>query len=91
MYQVITMYGENEPWWFFDEWQSDIQEEKEFSTLTQAQDYYREQWQKLHMQYSYIQARPNYLSAFWNEDEALWCGWIGPCTAWARTTGLPHW
>ena len=73
MYQVITMYGDNEPWWFFEDWQSDIQTTEEFSTLTQAQEYYREQWQQLQMQYSYIQARPNYLSAFWNEEEVLWC------------------
>lgn len=28
MYQVITMYGDNEPWWFFDDWQEDIVQEK---------------------------------------------------------------
>lgn len=27
MYQVITMYGDNEPWWFFDDWQEDIVQE----------------------------------------------------------------
>ncbi|HAQ4904514.1 TPA: DUF1033 family protein, partial [Enterococcus faecium] len=20
MYQVITMFGDNEPWWFFEDW-----------------------------------------------------------------------
>ncbi len=30
MYQVITMYGDNEPWWFFEDWQNDIQEETSF-------------------------------------------------------------
>ncbi|HBM6132333.1 TPA: DUF1033 family protein, partial [Enterococcus faecium] len=21
MYQVITMFGDNEPWWFFEDWE----------------------------------------------------------------------
>ena len=28
MYQVITMYGDNEPWWFFDDWQEDIVQDR---------------------------------------------------------------
>ncbi|HAY6986968.1 TPA: DUF1033 family protein, partial [Enterococcus faecium] len=25
MYQVITMFGDNEPWWFFEDWEEDIE------------------------------------------------------------------
>ncbi len=28
MYQVITMYGDNEPWWFFDDWQRTLFKKK---------------------------------------------------------------
>lgn len=35
MFQVITMYGENEPWWFFEDWQEDIIEEKHLINFTQ--------------------------------------------------------
>lgn len=73
MYQVITMYGDNEPWWFFEEWQEDIQEETTFSTLEEAQRYYHQQWQLISANYKYIQAKPNYLSAFWNEGDERWC------------------
>lgn len=24
MYRVVTMYGTDEPWWFFDGWKEDI-------------------------------------------------------------------
>lgn len=44
MYQVITMYGDNEPWWFFDDWQEDIVQEKTFDNLTDAETYYVEMW-----------------------------------------------
>jgi hypothetical protein len=30
MYQVITMFGDNEPWWFFEDWKEDIQEARNF-------------------------------------------------------------
>ncbi|MEG3033136.1 MAG: DUF1033 family protein, partial [Enterococcus sp.] len=31
MYQVVIMYGDNEPWWFFEDWQNDIKEEYAFA------------------------------------------------------------
>ncbi|EOT30662.1 DUF1033 family protein [Enterococcus saccharolyticus] len=73
MYQVITMYGDNEPWWFFEEWQADIQEEVTFSTLEEAQSFYRKKWNLVYEEYSYIHAKPNYLSAFWNDGDERWC------------------
>lgn len=73
MYQVITMYGDNEPWWFFEEWREDITKEQTFLTLTEAEAYYQDQWMQLRQKYTYIQARPNYLSAFWNDDDERWC------------------
>ncbi len=73
MYQVITMYGDNEPWWFFDEWREDIVEEKQFETLEAAERYYVAKWQELSPNYSYINTKPNYLAAFWNDGDERWC------------------
>ncbi|MGX7352384.1 hypothetical protein RU97_GL001841 [Enterococcus canis] len=73
MYQVVTMYGDNEPWWFFDEWQADIKEKQEFASFDEAAAFYRQQWVKVHQNYDYINAKANYLSAFWNEGEERWC------------------
>lgn len=73
MYQVIVMYGDNEPWWFFEDWQADIEEAVAFQSLESAQAFYKEQWIKLKSQYTYINAKSNFLSAFWNEGDERWC------------------
>ncbi|MBP1045243.1 DUF1033 family protein [Enterococcus sp. BWM-S5] len=73
MYQVITMYGDNEPWWFFEDWQEDIVEKREFDCLDEAATYYLQQWQEISSEYTYTNAKPNYLSAFWNEGDERWC------------------
>ncbi|WP_288745721.1 DUF1033 family protein [uncultured Enterococcus sp.] len=73
MYQVIIMYGDNEPWWFFEEWRNDIDEEYAFRSLEEAEACYQKQWAKLREHYTHIYTRPNYLSAFWNEGEERWC------------------
>ncbi|MGC6768368.1 DUF1033 family protein [Enterococcus sp. LJL128] len=73
MYQVILMYGDNEPWWFFEEWRDDIIEEKTFDCLDEAAAYYIEKWQEISSKYTYTNAKPNYLSAFWNDGDERWC------------------
>lgn len=73
MYQVVIMYGDNEPWWFFEDWRQDIKSESTFDTLEDAQAYYKQQWEQLQEEYSQINARPNYLCAFWNEGDERWC------------------
>lgn len=73
MYQVITMYGDNEPWWFFEEWEEDIDEITPFTTLLEAEKFYQQKWTQLHQKYAYINAKTNYMSAFWNDDELRWC------------------
>ncbi len=45
MYQVITMYGDNEPWWFFEEWRNDIDEEYAFRSLEEPEAcYHTKDW-----------------------------------------------
>lgn len=73
MYQVITMYGDNEPWWFFEEWQADIQETASFDSLDEAVDYYENRWNELRNTNTYSNAKQNFLSAFWKEQDERWC------------------
>lgn len=73
MYQVIQMYGDNEPWWFFENWKEDIIEEQNFTDFEEAKVYFEETWLALRESYHYIQDKPNYLAAFWNEGDDRWC------------------
>jgi len=73
MYQVVVMYGDNEPWWFFEGWQSDIQEVFTFATFSEAQSFYEQKWQEIREEYSYINAKSNFMTAFWNEEDERWC------------------
>lgn len=73
MFQVVCMYGDNEPWWFFDGWQEEIIEEQRFSTFEEAEKCYTEKWQQLKEQYTNLQTKPNYLSAFWDQQDERWC------------------
>ncbi|WP_061841404.1 DUF1033 family protein [Tetragenococcus halophilus] len=72
MYQVITMYGDNEPWWFFEDWQNDIQEETSFLSLDDAK-LFQKKWDLICNNYTYINSKTNFLSAFWNDGEERWC------------------
>ncbi len=40
MYQVVTMFGDNEPWWFFENWEDDIEIEESFDSFEEAQAEY---------------------------------------------------
>ena len=73
MYQVITMYGDNEPWWFFEEWQDDIQETATFEDFDAAVAYYEHRWSELQKTNTYSNAKHNFLSAFWKDQDERWC------------------
>lgn len=73
MYQVVTMYGDNEPWWFFEDWEKDIQSEVVFGTFSEAANYYCQQWQKLRGEYPHQNSKENFLAAFWDETDERWC------------------
>lgn len=70
MYQVITMFGDNEPWWFFEDWEEDIEEEETFESFEEARQAYEKQWNEIHQNYEYINAKSNFLSAFWNDGDS---------------------
>lgn len=73
MYQVIKMYGDNEPWWFFEGWRDDIQTEKEFEDFDSAEVYFEKLWQELNQEYPKKNIKENYLSAFWDPTDERWC------------------
>lgn len=73
MYQVVEMYGENEPWWFFEEWREDIISEQLFSTFTEAESYFLSMYDKLEDEYEKNRCKNLYMVAFWNEGELIFC------------------
>ncbi|KAF1300582.1 MULTISPECIES: DUF1033 family protein [Enterococcus] len=73
MYQVIMMYGDNEPWWFFEDWRKDIVREASFATFEEAQAFFEHEWYLQKDQFSQVNGKQNYLFAFWNEGDERWC------------------
>ena len=49
MYRVVTMYGTDEPWWFFDGWKEDIVSVDEFDDFYKALKYYKKEWFQLEL------------------------------------------
>lgn len=73
MYQVIRTYGEDEPWWFFDNWREMIVEENQYPSFNQALASFEKQYQQLCEAYSNRKEKPPFLIAFWNEGEVEFC------------------
>lgn len=73
MYQVIQIYGNDEPWWFFDDWEKDIIEEAEFDTLEEAEDLFLELNKKLAIDFEETKCKNPYLVAFWNQGDMIFC------------------
>lgn len=73
MYQVITLYGEYEPWWFFDDWKEEIVSFKEFDSFPAARQFYEEKYNELQQNYVNHVTKKQYLTAFWNEEEIRYC------------------
>ncbi|MDR1568384.1 MAG: DUF1033 family protein [Streptococcaceae bacterium] len=73
MYQVIEMYGDSEPWWFFDGWRRDIVSELQFKTFGSALRYYEKRIIYLKSIHELYKEQPRFLAAFWNEIDERWC------------------
>ncbi|MGO2082459.1 DUF1033 family protein [Vagococcus sp.] len=73
MYQVITIYGENEPWWFFDDWQEAITSKTEYASFEEAEVDFLDKYQKRMEINEKIKCKDPYLVAFWNEDDTIYC------------------
>lgn len=73
MYRVVEMCGDNEPWWFFENWQADIVATHEFENFNAALKFYKSRWQGLAQEFSEFKSQADFLSAFWTKSETRWC------------------
>ncbi|MDR2832759.1 MAG: DUF1033 family protein [Streptococcaceae bacterium] len=73
MYRVIELFGDSEPWWFFEGWEEDIVSSVEFTTFDEARCYFENLWQKLTGSFPELERRDNFLAALWNENDERWC------------------
>ncbi|MEK3886252.1 DUF1033 family protein [Bacillus sp. FSL K6-3431] len=72
-WEVITMKGECEPWWFFKNWQESIIENRSFEDRASAITYYHERYMKLNTKYQHVKVKKSTMAAFWNEGEYVFC------------------
>lgn len=73
MYQVIEMYGDNEPWWFFEHWQEDIKQTTSFDRLEEAKTFFSTQYERLEKKYLQKKEKEVFLVAFWTPGEVRFC------------------
>lgn len=73
MYRVITMSGYDEPWWFFEDWQKDIQSVDEYEDFYQALKKYKSEWLKMAKSYKEFKSQDDLLAAFWRSGDEIWC------------------
>ncbi|WP_213173275.1 DUF1033 family protein [Enterococcus sp. MMGLQ5-1] len=73
MYQVIEMYGDNEPWWFFEGWKDDIIDSHQFNNLADALLFYNRKLLELKSTHEIHKEHVGYLNAFWDHDDDRWC------------------
>ena len=73
MYCVIEMYGKDEPWWFFDDWEKMIVSTEEFSSLEEANNSFQQHEARLAANYPEKRSKGASAIAFWDEKEQDYC------------------
>ncbi|WP_238786618.1 DUF1033 family protein [Vagococcus coleopterorum] len=73
MYQVVTMHGENEPWWFFEDWRDDILTEDSYDDFQVALKAFEKALVNTHTQLPEIKGKDNFLIACWDPQELRYC------------------
>lgn len=73
MYRVVEMSGDNEPWWFFENWRHDIIAKHEFEEFYDALRFYKQEWARLAKSYPEFKSQKDFLAAFWVKSETRWC------------------
>lgn len=73
MYQVIKLYGDWEPWWFFKGWERDIVEETLFDNFAEASSFYNQESHLLQNSLPHSKCYDNFQAAFWTQKEQRWC------------------
>ncbi|AQY52516.1 hypothetical protein PWEIH_13520 [Listeria weihenstephanensis FSL R9-0317] len=72
-FQVIVTKGEYEPWWFFEEWQKDIESIFTYTEKEEALAKYQTLAEKLRDIYPHSAVKKSVLLATWSEDETQYC------------------
>ncbi|KGL40124.1 hypothetical protein BMT55_05265 [Listeria newyorkensis] len=72
-FQVIVTKGEYEPWWFFEDWQKDIESSFVYTEKNDAMLQYQALAQELMANYPNKAVKKNVLLATWSEDETQYC------------------
>ncbi len=67
------MYGVDEPWWFFEDWQKDIVAVDEFEDFYQALKHYKHEWLKMAKLFEEYKSQDDLLAAFWEPGDQIWC------------------
>ena len=65
MFKVIETVGQDEPWWFFDDWEKMIVSTEVFSTLEEAYESFKKHEARL--------AKGESAVAFWTKEEKEYC------------------
>lgn len=73
MYRVVTMYGTDEPWWFFDGWKEDIVSVDEFDDFYKALKYYKKEWFEMAENFKEFTSKSGLQTAFWKNGDEEWC------------------
>ncbi|NEX49991.1 DUF1033 family protein [Lactococcus lactis] len=73
MYRVVTMYGTDEPWWFFDGWKEDIVSVDEFDDFYKALKCYKKEWFKMAENFKEFTSKSGLQTAFWKNGDEEWC------------------
>ena len=73
MYCVIEMFGDCEPWWFLEGWESDIIEKRQFADYYDALKYYKSRWEEMVACSPFYRSRSDLMTIFWDPKEKRWC------------------
>ena len=73
MYRVVTMYGTDEPWWFFDGWKEDIVSVDEFDDFYKALKCYKKEWFEMAENFKEFTSKSGLQTAFWKNGDEEWC------------------
>lgn len=73
MFKVIETVGQDEPWWFFDDWEKMIVSTEVFSTLEEALESFKKHGARLESNFPEKRAKGESAVAFWTEEEQDYC------------------
>jgi hypothetical protein len=72
-WKVIITKSNVEPWWFFENWEEDIEKQWTFSKKEEATEKFIDELKMLREQYPSIKEKNLTTVAFWNPEEIEFC------------------